>query len=440
MYRSLSSLFPTRLLLMAVGALYLLAPLPVQADPPEFNPDSMILYLDGDPCRSMTVLWIGEPADQTARTVWLEEAEAEEHDDENGEEHEHETIQVVAEVKPFPFSDRFYSRAQFTDLEPGTEYRFRIVGADQTEYRFRTLPDKLTEPLHYVSGGDVGVTPEAVAGMKNAAAQDPAFAIIGGDIAYANGENPTPWVLLFRDWHKHMRDSEGRMIPLLTCIGNHEINKAVYRSGDFEPGEDAPFFYRLFSGRYKPGHAYSVMDVGDYLSIVLADSDHSTPLVGEQTEWFDRVLAERQDKPHLFVYYHVPAWPSQRGVDDETGVLVREHWVPLMEKHGVDAVFEHHDHTYKRTKPILNGEVHPEGLVYIGDGAWGRTRTPNPQGKWFLENSSDQSHIILTRLDGDQRSHVVISASGKVLDVYPTTGRRLPAEEIEAGTEELIAN
>ncbi len=56
-----------------------------------------------------------------------------------------------------------------------------------------------------------------------------------------------------------------------------------------------------------------------------------------------------------------------------TGELQRKLWVPLFDKYRVPVVLEHHDHTFKRTKGLLNGLPHPDGVLYLGDGSWGRS-------------------------------------------------------------------
>ena len=59
-----------------------------------------------------------------------------------------------------------------------------------------------------------------------AAATDPAFALIGGDLAYANGWGPCylKWDAWLQQWEDNMRTPDGRLIPLLTAIGNHETS------------------------------------------------------------------------------------------------------------------------------------------------------------------------------------------------------------------------
>ena len=65
-----------------------------------------------------------------------------------------------------------------------------------------------------------------------------------------------------------------------------------------------------------------------------------------------KTLADRQDRPHLIVANHVPAYPSFRAPDaakpgqKATGHEQRQFWSPLFEKFNVDVVLEHHDHTF----------------------------------------------------------------------------------------------
>ena len=131
----------------------------------------------------------------------------------------------------------------------------------------------------------------------------------------------------------------------------------------------------------------------------------------------------------MFVFNHVPAYPSVRtfeSKDGETGTGAgnRKHWVPLFERYNVDAVFEHHDHTYKRTHPLADGLVNPKGIFYLGDGSWGKIRTPaTPQARPYLAVTDEAYHLSVHRIEGDQRQHVALSDTGRVVDVCVTSKR-----------------
>src|SRR5262249_6155434 len=152
----------------------------------------------------------------------------------------------------------------------------------------------------------------------------------------------------------------------------------------------APFFFALHDGLYAE-RSYATLDFGDYLSLVLLDTGHNSPIAGEQTDWLDKVLTPRRDHPHVIAVNHVPAYPSFRAAaatasdKDPAGEGNRQHWVPLFEKHNVDLVLEHRDHTFKRTHPLKNGHADPNGIVYLGDGSWGKLRAPKkPEDRPYL--------------------------------------------------------
>src|SRR5690606_8961553 len=112
-------------------------------------------------------------------------------------------------------------------------------------------------------------------------------------------------------------------------------------------------------------------------------------------DWLQRVLAERQDLPHLIVANHVPCYPSYRnptGKDGGQGVGEdqRKHWCPLYEQYKVDLVLEHHDHTFKKTHPLTNGMYDKHGVLYLGDGSWGKLRSPKtPEERPYLAKVSE---------------------------------------------------
>ena len=68
------------------------------------------------------------------------------------------------------------------------------------------------------------VNDHAVETSQVAASHNPSFALIGGDLAYANGWAPCylKWDMWLSQWEQHMVTPDGRMIPLIVAIGNHE--------------------------------------------------------------------------------------------------------------------------------------------------------------------------------------------------------------------------
>lgn len=388
-------------------------------DPPKdpARPDTLFLTWQRDPTTTMTIQWIGREKDHPDSEIfyaprispnWFTNLPWQ---------------SIRPRVSPFPMTDYKVFRAELTGLTPGTEYHFGI-GSTRKPLRFRTMPSKATDSFTFVSGGDCGVNSHAVANNLIAAKQDPMFALIGGDLGYDNGKSASTCLQFQRNYSQTMIDSEGRLIPMVVCIGNHEVN-----GGYNKKRKDGPFFFALFDGLYSET-SYNVLDFGDYLSLVLLDTGHVARIDGEQTDWLDRTLADRVDHPHLIVCNHVPAYPSFRAADVDdakntgTGAGNRKHWVPLFEKHNVDVVLEHHDHTFKRTHPLRGGLRHPNGIVYLGDGSWGKLRVPKkPESRPYLATFDDTYHLTLHRLEGDIRYHLALAENGKVLDVTSTRKR-----------------
>jgi hypothetical protein len=390
---------------------------PKSTDDPPFRPDTLFLTWQRDPTTTMTVQWIGAAGEAADTTVFYAPLEGKEWQ-----------AQATA-ARPYPRTDLKVFRAELTGLAPGSTYRFRI-GKQSPLFRFRTMPAKATDTLSFVSGGDCGVNPHAVANNVQAARQDPMFALLGGDLAYDNGVSAATNLAFLRNYSRHMIGRDGRLIPMIACIGNHDVDGRYN-----QPRARAPFFYALFDGLY-PEHGFATLDFGDYLSLVLLDTSHTTPIDGEQADWLDKVLRARKDHPHVLAVNHVPAYPSYRNPEsgngkDGTGAGNRKHWVPLFEKYRVPIVLEHHDHTFKRTRPLLDGLAHDNGVLYLGDGSWGRLRTPKkPDQLAYLAATSREYHLSLHRLQGDERFHLALDELGRVMDVCRSGQRKTNAVRV----------
>ncbi len=375
-----------------------------------FAPDTLFLSWQQDPTTTMTVQWIGPEsnADVSVQYATLENP----------------VWQLGKTVtKPFPNTNLKVHRCELTGLKEATEYQFHL-GKTAKTYRFRTMPQKATNTIQFVSGGDCGTDQHAVNTNILAARQEPYFALIGGDLAYDNGRSPATFVQFLQNYHNHMIDPKGRLVPMLSCMGNHEVN------GSYKTQRtDAPAYLSVFDGFFSE-KTYGVLDIGDYLSLVLLDTDHIAPIPGEQTDWLKKTLADRQERPHLMVANHVPAYPSYRPIEGlsggpGTGHEQRVHWCPLFEHYNVDVVLEHHDHTFKRTHPLTNGMKDKNGVLYLGDGSWGKLRVPKtPEERPYLATTSAAYHMTVHRLEGEQRFHLAMEETGKVADVCMTSNKR----------------
>lgn len=373
-------------------------------------PDTLLLTWQHDPTTTITFQWLD----------WNTPAKGAVHLAEWGQS---DWKQYHTELRPYQKTDLQLHRCEITGLTPDTEYQFRVSGTGAI-HRFRTMPAKATDTIQFVSGGDSGVGSAALQINGIAAQQEPRFALLGGDLAYDNGRKAETFTQFLQNWHSQMVDSQGRLIPLLSCLGNHEVD-----GGYTTDRTKAPQYLSFFDGFYDET-TYGVLDIGDYLSLVLLDSGHLSPIEGEQTDWLEKTLAAREDRQHVIVAYHIPAYPSYRPITGKdgkpaTGHQQREQWCPLFERYKVDLVLEHHDHTFKRSHPLTNGLYDKQGVLYLGDGSWGKLRALNePSLRPYLAKVSSNNHVTVHRLEGEERFHVALNETGKVTDVCHTVSKR----------------
>ena len=372
-----------------------------------FDPPALYLTWQRDPTTTMTICW--QTVDEAKPELYFRPTDGTK-----------AWAAVAGQSHPLPGSVRTVHTVELTGLQPRTNYEFCFWPGERA-FKFRTLPKDLSQPVRFIEGGDVYHERKWMDAMNELAGKlDPAFVVIGGDLAYSCGgtnkqENMGRWEAYFDSWKQKARTPDGRLVPLLVTIANHEVLGSYH-----QPPERAAAYYALFP---MPGmQGYNVLDFGNYLSLLLLDSGHTHPVEGAQTDWLRRILSQRRDVPHVFPVYHVPAWPSFRPDEGgESGKLnraIRAQWCPLFEHSGVRLAFEHHDHTFKRTHPIREGKIDPSGVVYLGDGVWGvNLRKPDAaKPRWYIAKTGPIRHFYLVTLYPEARHVLAINDAGQIFD------------------------
>lgn len=391
------------------------------------EPDVIGVYLTWtrDPSTTMTINWVDLYADSslTVRYRPLPQATT---DATSGGASEATTEPAwsiaTAErraVGPSVLQRRF---VELTGLEPDTVYEFGIGDSAPSAadaWRFRTMPRTLDRPVTFVTGGDMMHSRAMVDAMnRQAAKREPDFALLGGDLAYANGVTASRWIDWLQSWTRAARCADRRLLPIVAAIGNHEV-----RGGYGKTPAEAPYFYSLFT--LPEDRSYYALDFGDYLSLLVLDSGHTQPIAGDQALWLDRAMAARRASTFLFACWHYPAYGTTKApenglpIDAEISRTLREEWVPTLERYGVTAIFENDHHNFKRSRRLLRHEPNEAGLLYLGDGAWGVTtrEVPEPEVAWWLEKAEPRNHLwhVTIRPDGSS-SLVAVDAEGTEFD------------------------
>ena len=382
----------------------------------DYQPIALYLTWQKDPTSTMTIQWISKSNETDDVVEYLAQNTSK---DEQKPEVTWNSITGSHHKVPkeMPY---IVHVTELQDLTPNTVYTFRL-GSSTTQYRFRTMPKELSEPITFLVGGDThqGDLKLYEETCKQAALQEPHFVLFGGDLAYSDPgrrslkEECSRWITWLKTWTSIMKTQDGTLIPLIVVIGNHEV-----KGGYNQTPEDALFFYSLFA---MPGpQGYNMLRFGNYLSLALLDSGHTHPIGGEQTAWLAKELSSQRHILHRFAVYHVPAFPSVRSYRQSYSASIRRHWVPLFEKHGVQFVFENHDHAYKRTYPLIDGSVDPSGVVYIGDGSWGvKPRVPKKaKNTTYLAKTVSARQFIKLQISKKAREFWSITSQGEIIDHY----------------------
>lgn len=294
---------------------------------------------------------------------------------------------------------RYLNHIELSGLTPDTTYYF-VAGDSANGYRkeqrFHTIPDDHA-PLRFIVGGDMSVLPREKLLLQQAAKVKPMFVVIGGDIAYDNGDPDDFYItdLWLKRWSQILRGEDDTLVPMVLAIGNHEVNDL----DESHPQEErAPYYFNYFP---QGGKSYFARQFGADVLLIALDSGHINDHAS-QADWLEKTLAAAA-QPYTMTVYHVPLYPSVREEDYALTAAGRLHWLPIFDRHELFASFEHHDHAFKRSKLLRGGKEAEGGTLYLGDGAFGvKRRQPAKPLPEYLEKASATPHfwVVETSQEG----------------------------------------
>ncbi|WAC15154.1 metallophosphoesterase [Dyadobacter pollutisoli] len=157
------------------------------------------------------------------------------------------------------------------------------------------------------------------------------------------------------------KDSFLKQNPLYPCPGNHDYANTLARQNDH-----AIPYNNIFSspiageagGVASGNNAYYSFDYGNihFLSLdSYGREDNSTRLydtLGKQVQWIKQDLAANANKDWVVAYWHHPPFTKgSHDSDTETELLkIRENFIRILERSGVDLILCGHSHDYERSK------------------------------------------------------------------------------------------
>ncbi len=306
--------------------------------------------------------------------------------------------------------------ARLTGLEPDTEYCYAPARGSKVlarGLRFRTAAESEDATARFFVLGDYGAFiggQRAVLEQMLARRDEADFWISTGDNAYPDGG----WV----DFEAAVFNVYGDLfhrLPFYPSPGNH----------DYKTLEATPYLANFVL----PRQALSVEDQERYYSFdwgpvhfVSLDSEGalsrtSDMRANDMLDWLAADLAATK-KPWKVAFFHHPPYtysPKHGGDGDAL-----EKIVPLLEAHGVQVVFNGHNHFYERSVPIRGGfttATEKGGVTYVvtgGGGAFLYEVEPGPLQAVGIA----AFHFVQASVDACNFRWKAIDDAGRIIDEH----------------------
>jgi 3',5'-cyclic AMP phosphodiesterase CpdA len=250
-------------------------------------------------------------------------------------------------------------------LEPRTDYRYQVLndGAPAVSGSFVTAPAGRA-PFRFTSFGDQGVAGQSYGSPYSAEvvgyveSQRPLLHLVNGDLAYADLQQDPG--ATWDSWFSQIQPSAASR-PWMAAAGNHENETGNGPNGyasfltrftvpDNGLGELSGYFYAFTVGSVR----FVVLQNDDVCYQNAGNFYVRGYSAGRQRQWLEATLAAARVDPGIdwiVVCMHQLAMSS--AVAGNGGDLgIREAFVPLFDRYGVDLVLCGHDHDYERTYAV----------------------------------------------------------------------------------------
>nr|WP_295923382.1 metallophosphoesterase [uncultured Dyadobacter sp.] len=237
--------------------------------------------------------------------------------------------------------------------------------------------------------------------------------ILLGDNAYMNGTDAEYQSNFFNVY----KDRFLKQLPLYPCPGNHEYAN----SGTKQLDHKIPYFdiFTIPTGGQAGGvpsgtESFYSFDYGNIHFLALdsygkeADATRLYDTLGKQVQWIKQDLAVNANKDWIVAYWHHPPYTKgSHDSDTETELVkIREKFIRILERSGVDVILCGHSHDYERSK-LMNGHYDSEAAFNAGV-----HNISNSSGKY--DGSADSCPYVKSTIGNKGTVYVVAGSAGQL--------------------------
>ncbi|MGY0036157.1 purple acid phosphatase family protein [Pedobacter sp. NJ-S-72] len=269
---------------------------------------------------------------------------------------------------------------QLKGLLPATKYYYAIGGLKDTlqgnqDNYFVTLPESGKTGHYRIAAlgdcGDNSINQRRVKEqvIKYVGENDLTAWILLGDNAYSDGTDSEFQSKFFNIY----KDDLLKKYPLFPAPGNHDYHDTDLSAKHAQETHETAY-YQNFSMPVNgesggtPSHtqAFYSFDIGNihFLSLDSYGKEEQTyrlyDTLGPQVNWIKKDLAENRNKGWVIAFWHHPPYTmgSHNSDQEEELVKIRENFIRIIEREGVDLVLNGHSHDYERSR-MMKGHYGP---------------------------------------------------------------------------------
>ncbi|PWT75254.1 MAG: metallophosphoesterase [Bacteroidetes bacterium] len=359
-------------------------------------------------------------------------------------------------------------------LQPNTKYYYKIgaikqvLQGDSSNYFF-TLPRAGSKGTFRIAAfGDCGNN-----SVNQRNVRDQLLRYLGrdrlnawillGDNTYPNGTDAEFQSNFFNVY----KDSLLKNVPLYPSPGNHDYHDVEFSAAVAQQTHQVAY-YQNFSmpvdgeagGVASREPSYYSFDIGNihFLSLDSYGMEQGMRLydtLGPQVQWIKKDLEKTRNADWVIAYWHHPPYTmgSHNGDKEEELIKIRENFIPILERYGVDIVLCGHSHDYERSRlmqgyygneasfdstkflvsnssgrgdgspnsqPYTKSKLHGKGTVYVVSGSAGQLGGMQPEFPHNAMYFSDAEHggSSLIVVNGDRLDFKWICSDGKIRDQF----------------------